>query len=394
MDRNVPEKYHNGGGVGGYRTGNQTGNGFGGNSSFGGIDEININGSTSLNVTGYSYNGTTYTDVKALTKAIYEKGTTEDVFYVDFTVNGESAPRTARIRANGAANPGDYLTVDYQYKLTYTVPSVSGTAGTTQEVFFYKRDGAGINLPVLSDSSYSQVNGDGIDYHVNKWNVQGQKVSGGNVRINATGDATISNITQDADTNYGFRGNELVVNQTSGTVSVNSAGRSGITQITLPASGSVALDLSQTTNVAIAENGVTNKTALTSVQFPQSNFTVGKMAFQNCTNLAGSIDLSNCTSVGNTAFGSCSGISGAIDLSNCTALNGNSFDGCSNITSVNLGSGVKKINNYDFRGCAKLESINLSNITSIGKKGFQSCSALRSVNLSNFFFPKTEISFI
>ncbi len=133
---NGSSKYHNGGGVGGYRNGIQVGGGFGGNSSFGGsfggIDEININGNTSLDVTGYSYNGTTYTDVKSLTKAIYEKGTTEDVFYVDFTVKGETAPRTARIRANGAANPGDYLTVDYQYKLTYTVPGSAGAAASAR----------------------------------------------------------------------------------------------------------------------------------------------------------------------------------------------------------------------------------------------------------------------
>lgn len=89
------------------------------------------------------------------------------MFYVNFNVNGESAPRTARIRANSAANPGDDLTIDYQYKLTYTVPSVGGTAGSAQEVFFYKRDGASINLPVLSDSVYT--NQGGIDYHANKW---------------------------------------------------------------------------------------------------------------------------------------------------------------------------------------------------------------------------------
>ena len=149
-------KFNNGGEVGKWGSGNAPGGGFGGNGgTLGGVSDIYINGNPSLDVTGYTFNGTTYSDLKDFAKAIFESGTTEDVFYVNFNVNGESAPRTARIRANGAANPGDDPTIDYQYKLTYTVPSVGGTAGSTQEVFFYKRDGASINLPVLSDSVYT-----------------------------------------------------------------------------------------------------------------------------------------------------------------------------------------------------------------------------------------------
>ena len=425
-------KYHNGGDAGGYRTGNQTGNGFGGNSTIGGIDEIYINGNPSLDVTGYTYNGATYTDLKALVKAVYDSGTTQDVFYVDFTVNGESAPRTARVRANSYANPGDDLTIDYQYKLSYTVPAVSGAASSTQEVMFYRRDGAQINLPVLSDSVYTTQGG--VDYHANKWNVQGQVVSGGNVRVNASGDSTISNIAQVPDTSYGFRtsDNALVVNTTP-TIAVNASGRSFVTNIELPTSGSVALDLSSVTNLAIANNGVTNNTSLSSVTFPTSSFTLGEQAFKGSSNLSGSINLSSCTSIGRyafqncnkissltlgsnittiphcafymcsgltgsidlshvtlidgeAAFKGCSGLTGLIDLSSCTSLGIRSFEDCTGITSLTLGSNLTTIPHCAFHNCTGLRgSVDLSHVTLIdGEAAFKGCSGLTgSINLSN-----------
>lgn len=249
-------KFHHDAEMGKWGSGNSTGGGFGGNGgTLGGVSNIYINGNPSLDVTGYTFNGTTYSDLKDFAKAIFESGTTEDVFYVNFNVAGESAPRTARIRANSAANPGDDLTIDYQYKATYTIPSTTGAAATTQEVFYYKRDGLNLNLPILSDSDYAEPDGDGIEYHANKWLVQGQTVSGGNVLIHAFGDVAIGDITPTVDRTYGFKNSgELVVNST-GTVAVNNSGRSSITKIELPASGSVALDLSQVTNLAIANNG-------------------------------------------------------------------------------------------------------------------------------------------
>ncbi|MBQ4497396.1 MAG: DUF2281 domain-containing protein [Spirochaetaceae bacterium] len=122
-------------------------------------------------------------------------------------------------------------------------------------MFYYKRDGLNLNLPILSDSDYAEPDGDGIEYHANKWLVQGQTVSGGNVLIHVFGDVAIGDITPTVDRTYGFKNSgELVVNST-GTVAVNNSGRSSITKIELPTSGSVALDLSQVTNLAIANNG-------------------------------------------------------------------------------------------------------------------------------------------
>lgn len=291
-----------------------------------GADEIDIKGSPSLDVTGYNYNGATYTDIKSLVKAIYASGTTDDIFYVNFTVNGETAPRTARIRANSYANPGDDLTIDYQYKLSYTVQNSAAAGASPQEISFYRRDGAMINLPVLADDNYDMQ--DGIEYHKNKWNVQGQHVSGGNVRVNASGDAAIGNITPVVDTTYGFDSSAgLVVNQNSGTVVVNSAGKSSVQYITLPSSGSVALDFSSVSGLSLGidssggpiPNAIANKERLSSVAFPTSSFKIGESVFQNCTIFNGPLNLANCTEVKDFAFDNCTGIT-SLNLSSCTSI--------------------------------------------------------------------------
>ena len=407
--------YNNGGEVGKWHDSYPSGGGFGGNGSIpGGVNEININGNPSLDVAGYNYNGATYTDIESLVKAVFDSGNSSDVFYVDFNVNGESSPRTARIRANSAANPGDDLTIDYQYKLSYTVPSTSGASGSTQDVMFYRRDGAQINLPVLSDSVYT--NQGGIDYHANKWNVQGQVVSGGNVRVNASGDSTISNITQVPDTSYGFRtsDNALVVNST-GTIAVNVSGRSGsITKIELPSSGSVALDLSSVSNVALsgtlsgstATPSVTNPQTLASISLPESSFSIGTCAFEECTNLSGRIDLTHCTSLGERAFRRCLKITGVtlgssittipnyafincinlttpIDLSHCTSIGRSAFKYCSKLAgTINLPV-CTSLAAGAFQGCTTLTSINLPSCTSIGLEAFLDCTNLTSVVLGS-----------
>ncbi|MBQ4497397.1 MAG: hypothetical protein II973_07830 [Spirochaetaceae bacterium] len=69
----------------------ETGGGFGGNGgTLGGVSDIYINGNPSLDVTGYTFNGTTYSDVESLVKAVFDRGTTEDVFYVNFMLQAKA----------------------------------------------------------------------------------------------------------------------------------------------------------------------------------------------------------------------------------------------------------------------------------------------------------------
>ena len=384
-------KFHHDAEVGKWGSGNATGGGFGGNGgTLGGVSDIYINGNPSLDVTGYTFNGTTYSDLKDFAKAIFEIGTTEDVFYVNFNVNGESAPRTARIRANGAANPGDDLTIDYQYKATYTIQTATATSATPQEAFYYKRDDLALDLPALSDSDY--VNEGGIDYHENKWKVGNNVCPPGRTNVYISGDASLGNITPTPDTSYGFRSsdNALVVNQTSGTVSVNTAGGKTVSKIELPASdanGSITLNLSsiaglnniQTTGSTPA---VTNGEKLRAVTFPNTSFTLGRNSFRNCTNIT-SVDLSNCTSVGNGALTGCSNLISVGDMSRCMSVEPYAFEKCYELVAIDL-SNCTSIGNFTCNYCYKLSSVgDLSNCTSIGRYAFCRCSSLTSVNLSS-----------
>jgi hypothetical protein len=141
--------------------------------------------------------------------------------------------------------------------------------------------------------------------------------------------------------------------------------------------------------------------------------TIGLAAFQDCSALTGSIDLSSCTnlitisaysfencynslslnisgctkltSIGFAAFDGCSALTGSVDLSGCTLLeeiNINAFQGCSSLTSINL-SGCTKlqfIRNDAFHGCSRLTgSVDLSTCTlleGIFGNAFSGCTSL------------------
>ena len=381
----------------------------------GNINEIYINGNTTLNVSGYTFNGKNYSDVNSLVRAIYDNGITSDIFYVDFAVQGESSPRRARIRANGAANSGDNLTIDYQYKATYRLPD-----SAPEEVFYYKRDGIQLDLPPLSPSDYTTPDSNGIVYHANKYSVQGQVVSSGNVRINSSGDVSFD-IMPTGDTTYGFRtsDNTLVVNQTSGTVVIDSTDQN-FEKIELPASaadGSITLDLSGVSPLNLEgapgtpdENNpgeyiphpaITNGPKLGAVTLPATPFTIKTCAFQCCSNLTNvdlsrctsiedgafdhctsltSVDLSNFTSIGDGAFQS-SGLSGNLDLSSFTSVGQWVFKNCNGITSVSLSNSCTEIGWSAFEGCTGLTSIDLSSCTTIDQYAFRLCAGLGSVNL-------------
>ena len=101
-------KYHNGGGNSGWGAGNQTGNGLGGSGGLGsgGDSNITITGGTPLHVERYVYNGTTYNDKESLLNVL-GASTLPDSFNIDFYVEGETSPRTARVSANGTAGNGN-----------------------------------------------------------------------------------------------------------------------------------------------------------------------------------------------------------------------------------------------------------------------------------------------
>ena len=374
---------HNGGGGSGWGKGASVGNGIGGSGGLGsgGDTEITITGNTTLNVTSYTYNGTTYSDITSLMTAMVEAGISEDITYVDFMVDGETAPRKARIRANSAANPSDDITFDYQYQATYTLPA-DGGAGPTQTVFYYKNDGVPITLPPLSDSEY--VTEDGVTYHANKWKIGSNLYSPGNVSVPAVGDVTISTIEKAPDKTYGFDGGTLVVNKTSGTIQIKNDSQP-VTSIQLPASGNVTLDLSSTTagvDFAGTETspGVTNPASLIAVTM-SPNVYIGDYGFYGCSNLT-TIDLSNCDMIRHHTFAGCTKLSCSLNLPNCTRLSPSAFEGCTNLSGAVSMPSCTQVSEHAFKDCQKITSVSFPACTWVGSEAFKDCPRLVSADLS------------
>lgn len=305
--------------------------------------EISIVGNEALEVLNFIYDETEYPDAESLVNALRAKESLPDTFEIEFNVpiDGDVETRIARVTANGKAGDGIDLLIEYQYKFSCDSPPINA--------LFYKNDGVSVVLPQIAETDFTEQGG--VEYHAKKWNILGQAVSGGNVKIYPSGEVNIGTIGMVPDTSYGFStGGGLVINQTSGTITVKTNGSTnasgGITEIILPDSGSIALDLSQVTsfNVSSIQN---NKSSLNSVILPDSASTISSNLFESCISLT-SINLSNCTSIGDSAFAYCGSLT-SVDLSNCTSIGAGAFLG-TGLTSVTFGSGLSSIGDQAFFG--------------------------------------------
>ncbi len=429
------DRLHNGGDAGGWGNGSYNGNGFGGNS--GGIGsgdegEIIITGSTPLNVTKYVYNGTEYSDVTALTTALKASGELPDSFNVDFYVDSESTPRTARVTANGQANNGQDIFIEHQYKALFPAD------GGTQEVLFYKRDG--ITLP--GDPAGTEENG--FIFETN-WNIGGSHYPcGSTIGVAASGDVDFSTATQEI-ASYGFKeeSGEYILGFRSspaptGTIAINT--NKVIKQVQLPAGGDAVLDLS---NVRFKNNEIQSSSwggtagtvkglilpstvttigdaafqfqfgnTLETVTIPSSVTTIGDGAFRNLAGLR-TVNLSGngLTSIGDMAFSGCTALESFEMPNSVTTMGESAFEGCSSLTTLtlsnhlqnvptrafwqcsNLGStgsvldipaSVTEIADLAFADCSSIPSLSLhSGLTTIGDNAFQNCTGISSVSIPN-----------
>lgn len=146
---------------------------------------------------------------------------------------------------------------------------------------------------------------------------------------------------------------------------------------------------------------------------------IGRGAFENCSNLY-SVSIPNSINcIGEYAFDGCSGLKKVIigDIAtwcgisfnsnplnyaqhlysdenteitelvipnSVTCIGDNSFSGCAGIKSITIPSSVNSIGNYSFKGCTGLTSLIIPNsVTSIGSNSFENCTGLISVSLPN-----------
>ncbi len=379
---------HNGGDAGGWGKGNATGNGFGGNGGglgSSGDSNIIITGSTPLEVGRYNYNGASYDNVEALYAAL-AANTLEDVFYVDFQVEGESTPRKARVTANGRSNDGNDILIEHQYKAIF--PGENGN----EEVLFYKRDG--IELPGASGTE----NENGFEFEKG-WEVDNRFCPPGTIlSVASSGDVDLTGRAELKTAVYGykqatndnnvpipdsyilgFRESALI---SGDTVTVTTDRK--ITKLQLP-STSINLDLSGATDFKIVNLTNDYPGNLTSIILPSNAETIKGTAFYGCTSLTEVTLPSTLTSIEYDAFRGCDHLQSITIPAGVTSLPDNTFNGCNALSSVTFapGSQLTAINKNVFEGCNSLSSIALpASVQSIGLEAFSGCSSLDTVTFA------------
>lgn len=135
------------------------------------------------------------------------------------------------------------------------------------------------------------------------------------------------------------------------------------------------------------------------VEFTESNVTsIGALAFKNCSNLEGKLDLSNVTAIPEEAFYNCSKIE-EVTLWDAESVGTKAFYDCASLTKALMSDDTKSIGDEAFRFCANLENLGVTEqVISIGDNAFAGCTTLSSVDLlaiedigSNAFYGCTSL---
>ncbi|MCL2244965.1 MAG: leucine-rich repeat domain-containing protein, partial [Treponema sp.] len=145
---------------------------------------------------------------------------------------------------------------------------------------------------------------------------------------------------------------------------------------------------------AIASNGFSSYSNMTSIVIPDRVTSIGSYAFSGCSNLTSVTIPVSVTSIGTSAFSGCSSLVNITIPFVGTALNGNgnlgSIFGASSYFGQNsyipstlntvIITGSNVIGSSAFYGCSNLISIILpDSVTSIGDNAFANCSSLESI---------------
>lgn len=132
-------------------------------------------------------------------------------------------------------------------------------------------------------------------------------------------------------------------------------------------------------NYKIPDEAFSNNKTITTFVFPKEISVIGENAFNNCTNLTGSLILPNNVQViENFAFYNCTGFDGTLTLpENLVALGESAFCNCSGFTgSLTLPEHLAKIEAGVFYNCSGFNgTLTLPDmLTAIEKEAFRNCS--------------------
>jgi len=114
---------------------------------------------------------------------------------------------------------------------------------------------------------------------------------------------------------------------------------------------------------------------------------VGDMAFSNCQNLAGKLDLRSVRRIGDKAFYKCFLLTDVLFGEKCS-VGVYSFYGCKKLKEVNLTNPLT-IDHHAFMGCYSIKNLTLRythqyDLSPIGDSCFLKCSALETVNILDY----------
>ena len=111
---------------------------------------------------------------------------------------------------------------------------------------------------------------------------------------------------------------------------------------------------------------------------------IGKWAFNGCTDLTSVTIPNSVTSIGYCAFIRCNNLTSVTIPSSVTSIDGHAFQDCNSLTSITIPISVTSIGNGAFMNCRSLTSITIpSSVESIGEYAFSGCRSLTSVTIPN-----------
>ena len=113
---------------------------------------------------------------------------------------------------------------------------------------------------------------------------------------------------------------------------------------------------------------------------------IGKSAFENCTNITNVALPNSLTDIGSWAFAKCSNLQGVNIPNNVLTLgnsiNGYVFEDCTNLQNVTLGNNIVTIGSYSFKNCSSLKDVTIPvTAKTIGSYAFYNCT-----NLENMYY--------
>ena len=141
---------------------------------------------------------------------------------------------------------------------------------------------------------------------------------------------------------------------------------------------------------SIGKNAFDGCSDLTYVTIPNSVTSIGDDAFKGCSSLTSVTIPNSVTSIGNGAFSNCHGLTSVVIGSSVTSIGNDAFYGCSSLTSVLLNSNAIASEQYyinfslnNIFGDQVSEFTMGNSVTSIGENAFRNCSGLTSVTIPN-----------